>query len=68
MKHLTDYTPEQIKETVDTECKRTSLKRLIGEMATAELDLLYAQLIGNRKPTAEELINEIKEREDGITR
>jgi len=57
-KHLADYSPEQIKEVVDTECKRTQLKKLIGEMVTNELDLLYAQLIGNRKPTAEELVQQ----------
>ena len=66
MKYLKDYEPEQIKELVDTESMRTNLKKLIGEMATNEIRLLHAQLIGDRKPTEFELVNEIKERENDI--
>ena len=60
MEKLKDYGPEEIKEIVDMESKKASLKKMIGCMVTCELNLLYAQLIGERKPTAEELVNEIK--------
>ena len=53
-------TAQDFKQLIETEMMRGRLKKLIGEMATTELNLLYAQLIGERLPTAEELVEEVR--------
>lgn len=66
MKKLADYRPEQIKEVLDTATMKVQLKRRIADMNTEDLRILHSLLISSRKPTAEELVNEIKRDKNGI--
>lgn len=50
---------KEVMEAMDRGYLQGRLRRLIGEMATADLRLLYNQLMDIRKPTAEQLVEEV---------